>query len=186
MKRIILTLSVLVSSSIASAQSYQQETRAAARTETRELIRAVGMDRWDCESRVQREAYVQERNILQACQRQAGSECRIVSRRYLGDNWIYPIQGRYKVDDYKITAETCRVRAADRAEQDALNNCRTEYGVHCQITRRGDSDHRVERRRRYIIAGPKEDFQVCNGRAEASPESRYRVQCSLELIAGNY
>lgn len=158
----------------------------APRIELREAIRAVGYDYRDCDYRMQSQAYSVERRLIQSCQNQSRMQCFVSSRRHMGGGYIHPITGSYRVDDYKIDARTCRDRAAQRAEQDAMSRCQQEYGVRCYVTRRGVADHRVERKRRYGIMGPKENFQVCRGDAQAAPDSRYREQCSMQITVSNY
>lgn len=158
---------------------------AASAIEVREVVRAVGYDRHDCQYRLQNEISRKESTILQSCQSQAKAACTVISRRFMGSGYIYPVTGSYRVDEYKIDPNVCRDKAALRAEDDAIRNCESDYGVRCYVTRRGVSDHREERRRRYGLFGPKENFQVCRGQAEAAPEGPYREQCSVEIIAAN-
>lgn len=156
------------------------------RIELREMIKAVGYDYRDCDYRMQSQAYQVERRLIDSCQRQSGVRCFVSERRHLGGGYIYPTTGSYRVDDYQTDERRCRDRAAQRAEQDAISTCQQEYGVRCQVIRRGVSDHRIERKRRYGLFGPKENFHVCRGNAQAAPESRYREQCSMQIRVSNY
>lgn len=197
MTKWILSLTFVLSSVTAFAQGHTDHNEdrrkprpspqqpAPARVELRDIIKAVGYDYRDCDYRLQGQAAAAERELLRSCERQSGNRCFVSTRRHLGGGYVYAIAGSHKIDDYKIDARTCRERAAQRAEQDAVSRCQNEYGVRCYVTRRGVSDHREERRRRYGIMGPKENFQVCRGNSEAAPESRYREQCSMEIRVTN-
>ncbi len=185
MNKLILAVAVIISS-VASLVQAAPSAPSSPRYQANETVKAVGYDRRDCEYRLQSEASRREGDLLRSCQNQSGARCQIVARNFMGGGYIYPIAGNYKVDEYKIDASTCRDRAAANAEREALQSCQKEYGVNCQITLRGYADHSEERRRRYGLFGPKENFQVCRGNAEAAPDYRYREQCSMRITASTY
>lgn len=178
---------VVAVSSVASLANAAPSGPRAPRYETSDVVKAVGYDRRDCQYRLESEASRRESDLLRSCQSQAqGARCQVVARNFMGGGYIYPTAGDYTVEDYKIDANSCRNRAASYAEREAVERCQKEYAVRCQITRRGYADHREERRRRYGLFGPKENFQVCRGSAEAAPESRFREQCSMRISVASY
>lgn len=97
---------------------------------------------------------------------------------------LAPISGNGRVDDYQTTGDQCRVNAQNQAIQNALASCQSTYGMACRIVSGPTpATYRTEVRRRYLIAGPKETYHICDSQASALPNSSDQVRCSVELFA---
>ncbi|MDG0817640.1 hypothetical protein [Bdellovibrio svalbardensis] len=155
--------------------------------ESHRTVKAVGMDDSDCLSQANYRADQQAYDVISSCNSQAQglAYCSVVARHIVQyPTYISTIFGRGEYDERKSNEETCRATSIARAESDAVSSCRSEYGVSCDISSRGVvNDHHTKTRRRYVIMGPKEEYQICSASAAAAPDSRYRVQCSVEIVA---
>lgn len=155
--------------------------------EAQRTIKAVGMDDSDCISRAHYRASELTYDVIRACEQQAEglADCTLVSRDIVQyPTYISSTFGNGHYDERKSNEETCRTSAVVRAESDAVSSCQSEYGVACDLTSRGVvTEYRTKVRRRFIIMGPREEYQICSASAEAAPDSRYRVQCSVRIVA---
>ncbi|MFN7454505.1 MAG: hypothetical protein ACK5RO_07575 [Pseudobdellovibrionaceae bacterium] len=169
------------------AREIERRCAEAAQASARIEVRASGVDSWDCERQALARARSAEFRLVRDCERRAEGlhRCEVVRHRMIDyGSPIYDVVGIGRYDERKSNEGTCRTTAAHRAEREALRNCQEELGVNCLISRSGQTtDYRVERRRRYVIMGPKEDFHVCRADASALPPAHIRVKCSLELEA---
>lgn len=120
------------------------------------------------------------------CNKSSSSKnCQIAGHRITQyPTMIRPIQGHGKIDEYRISEQECRSRAIRDADKSAIDKCQSELGTRCALSRPAtNASYRQERRRRYIIFGPKEDFQICAATAEALPMDRAQYRCEVELYA---
>ncbi len=156
-------------------------------SEAHRTVKAVGMDDRDCISQANYRADQLSYDVISSCNSQAQglASCSIVARHIVQyPTYISSIYGSGKYDERKSDESTCRASSIARAESDAVSSCNNEYGVSCMVSSRGVvTDHHTTVRRRFIIMGPKEEYQICSASASATPDSRYRVQCSVEIVA---
>lgn len=157
------------------------------RAEGRAQGYAMGYTEQEC---LDRATEVANRNSFQAiddCTRQTTyfRNCQIShSRVILAPAPLRPSIGQGMIDEKGISEETCRREAENRAISAALALCQSDYGTRCRIVSGpAPATHQVERRRRYGIAGPKEDYHICQSSAQALPDSGHRFQCGVEIIA---
>ncbi|MFN8846102.1 MAG: hypothetical protein ACK5V3_16720 [Bdellovibrionales bacterium] len=157
------------------------------RAEGRVQASALGVDDRDCLERARRSVMDQQGRALEQCVRQTVyfKSCEVADVRISrAPSRIEAVHGHYKIDEYKTDEVNCKVNAQNSAVQTALNGCRNAYGRSCRIVAGPTpATHSIERRRRYGIAGPKENFHVCVSSASALPDSREQIQCSMELVA---
>lgn len=159
----------------------------AGQAESSETVTAVGIDERDCIEQARVKASRQSDQVLNRCNEQAREfyNCEIVSQRIVNyPSYITSVRGNGDYNESKTNEETCRSSAIAEAERKALSNCSEKYGVSCLISARGEvTSARSYTRRRYFIMGPKELRHECLADASAAPESRYRYQCSVEVVA---
>lgn len=183
-----------------STCSTQEASEIAARTErvTLEKVRqdlrvegrieaaALGITDHDCLERARYAAQTQEARAIEKCSRDAVyfKNCEIVGTRVSQvPRPLQPVGGWGSIDDYKTDENRCRADAENRAQVEALAACQRSFNRGCKIVSLTPADHRIERRRRYGIAGPKEDYHICNSTAQALPNSAEQIQCAMEVIA---
>lgn len=149
-------------------------------------VKAVGIDDSDCISQAHDRANQLTFEVKRACEQQAEglADCTMVSKHIV--QYPTPISSTIGIGQYNerdSNEESCRVNAINRAETDAVSSCENEYGISCDLISRGVvNEYRTKIRRRFVILGPKEEYQVCSASAMASPDSRYRVQCSVRVV----
>jgi hypothetical protein len=164
-----------------------EKVRQDIRAEGRVQASALGVDDRECLERARRFVLDQQGRAIEQCVRQTVyfRSCEVADVRISrSPSRIEPIHGHYKIDEYKTDEASCRVNAQNSAVQTALNGCRNTYGRACRIVAGPtQATHLIERRRRYGLVGPKEDFHVCVSSASALPDSREQIQCSMELVA---
>lgn len=157
------------------------------RVEGRVVGNALGYDERDCLSRATDNANYRRNDALRSCEQQAQyfKSCEITQNRVVENpTRIIPISATGGHDERKTTEDSCRTTAQNRAIQNALNTCQNRFGVPCRIISGPEpASFRIEKRRRYGIAGPKEEYLICESRAAAIPDSNLQFQCSVELIA---
>lgn len=165
----------------------EKRCQAAMNAEASRRITAVGMDDSDCIAQATYRADQLSYDVINSCNTRAQglASCSIVARHIVQyPTYISSSFGSGSYDERKSNEAQCRSSAIARAESDALSSCRSEYGVSCVISSRGVvGDHHTTTRRRFVIMGPKEEYQICSVSAAAMPDSRYRVQCSVEIVA---
>ncbi len=159
----------------------------AGQAESRETVTAVGVDESDCVEQARYKASRISSTVLNRCDSDAREfyRCEVVSQRIVRyPTYITSVSGRGDYNEAKSSDATCRASAIREAESSALASCSDKYGVSCVITARGNiTSARTYERRRYFIMGPKELRHECVANAAAEPDSRYRFQCSVEVVA---
>ncbi|WP_374079159.1 hypothetical protein [Bdellovibrio bacteriovorus] len=159
----------------------------AGQAEASETVTAVGVDESDCIEQARYKADRTVNTVLNRCNSQASEfyRCGIASQRIVNyPSYITSVRGNGDYNESKTNEDTCRSSAIHDAERSALSECSEKYGVSCIITSRGVvTSARSYQRRRYFIMGPKELRHECTANAQAAPESRYRFQCSVEVVA---
>lgn len=157
------------------------------RVEGRVVGSALGYDERDCLSRATDNANYRRNDALRSCETQAQffKTCEITQNRVVEHpTRIIALSAIGQHDERKTTEESCRITAQNRAIQNALNACQSKFGTPCRIISGPEpASFRIEKRRRYGIAGPKEDYLICESRAAAIPDSNLQFQCSVELVA---
>lgn len=97
---------------------------------------------------------------------------------------ISAVTGNGHIDDKNTNEAQCRINAQNAAINQALSSCQATYGQACQIVSGPTAaTHRIEQRRLYIIAGPKDDYHICDSQAQALPATSDQVACSVEIFA---
>lgn len=161
--------------------------RADMRAEGRVQASALGISDQDCISQATQRANWDRQQAVDQCVRQTSyfRSCSIQDQRVIGaPRRIDPIVGSGGYDERDSNENKCRQTAQNRAIQDALNRCQSQFGVSCRIASGPSAaSHEVERRRRYGIAGPKEDYHVCQSHASAIPNTSAQIQCTVEIVA---
>lgn len=161
--------------------------RADMRAEGRVQASALGVSDQDCINQASQRANWERQRAVDQCVSQTTyfRSCSIQDQRVIGaPRRIDPIAGSGKFDERDTNESTCRQTAQNRAIQDALSRCQSQFGVACRIASGPSAaSHEVERRRRYGIAGPKEDFHVCHSHASAIPNTSAQIQCTVEIVA---
>lgn len=157
------------------------------RAEGRVQASALGVDDRECLERARRHVQDLQGRAIEQCVRQTVyfRSCEVADIRILrSPSRIEPVHGHYKIDEYKTDEVSCRRNAESLAIQTALEGCRNAYGRSCRIVSGPTvATHAIERRRRYGLFGPKENYHVCVSSASALPDSREQIQCSMELVA---
>jgi hypothetical protein len=170
-----------------SERSTLEKVRQDIRAEGRVQASALGIDERECLERARRSVLNQQGRAIEQCVRQAVyfKSCEVVDVRIVrAPSRIEPVHGHYKIDEYKTDEASCRLNAQNSAVQTALEGCRNAFGRSCRIVAGPTAaTHSIERRRRYGIVGPKEDFHVCVSSASALPDTREQIQCTMELVA---
>lgn len=164
-----------------------EKVRQDIRAEGRVQATALGYDDRDCLDRAQRQVQEQRYRAIDECVRQTVyfRSCDVTDVRTVrAPSRIEAVSGSGSIDDYETTEHQCRQNAQNRALQSALEKCQRTYNRACRIVSGPTTaTHEIERRRRYGIAGPKEDFHKCYSSAQAIPDSREQIQCTVELVA---
>ncbi len=166
----------------ATLEKVRQDLRVEGRMESS----ALGVNDQDCLERARHGARNLESRAIEKCERDAVyfRTCEIVSARVSqAPRPLQPVTGWATIDDYKTDEARCRADAENRAQAEALAGCQRSFNRTCRITSVAPADHRVDRRRRYGLIGPKEDFHICNSTAQALPNTAEQVQCAMEVIA---
>lgn len=173
--------------SLSAERATLEKVRQDIRAEGRMQSTALGVDDRDCLERARRQVLDLQYRAIEQCVRQTVyfKSCEVVDTRIVrSPSRIEPIHGHYKIDDYKTDEASCKRNAESSAVQQALEGCRNTYGRSCRIVSGPTpASHSIDRRRRYGIMGPKEDFHVCVSSASALPDSREQVQCTMEIVA---
>ena len=159
----------------------------ALRAESTREVTAVGVDDYDCLRQVNIAADRELEAAIRDCNSQTEGivSCHIASR-YVSrsPNYISPVSGSGHYDERKTTEDQCRVSSASEAESDALSDCRDKYRTLCEVTSGGQvTSHDTYTRRRFYIAGPKEEYHECRAVASAAPPSMYTRACSVTVVA---
>lgn len=157
------------------------------RAEGRVKAFALGASERDCVDRALNKAQRDSYKAIEECVQQTSffRSCEIQSHRVIEEpRPILPVSGYGNIEEYKTDESRCRHEAEQRALRDAMVNCERTFNTYCRVTSGPSAaTHKIERRRRYGLMGPKENFHVCHSRAEALPESRERYQCAVEISA---
>jgi hypothetical protein len=173
----------------------QAETERATLDKVRQDIRAEGrvqasalaINDHECLERARRHVTDLQGRAIEQCVRQTVyfRSCEVTDIRLVkSPSRIEPIHGHYKIDEYKTDEASCRRNAESSAVQTALDGCRRHYGRSCRIVSGPtQATHSIDRRRRYGIMGPKEDYHVCVSSASALPDGPEQIQCTMELVA---
>lgn len=150
---------------------------------------AIGFSPEDCIQRAISRAQTNGYQAIQECNNRSTyfKNCQLMGHRVIQHPTIVlPTRAVGKIDERDITEQECRTRAVRDAERNAIQQCESESGTRCGLTRpANDSSHREERRRRYGIAGPKETYHICEASAEALPLGGSQFRCSVEVFARN-
>lgn len=161
--------------------------RADMRAEGRVMASALGVNDQDCLSQASQKAQWIRHQAIDQCVSQTTyfRTCAIQDQRVVGvPQRIQPLGGNGHFDEKKTDENTCRTEAQNRAIQDALNRCQDAFGIGCRIVAGpSPATHQTEHRRRYGIAGPKDEYHICTSTAHALPNTSAQIQCSVELIA---
>lgn len=180
---------------VEEAQRISQETeravldrvRADMRAEGRVQASALGVDDRDCIYQATQKAQWDRQRAIEQCISQTSyfRSCAIQDQRVVGvPQRLQPLQGDGKFDERNSDENTCRITAQNRAVQDALNSCQANFGMGCRVASGPTSaSHEVQRRRRFGIMGPKDDYHVCHSSASAIPNTSAQVQCTVEIVA---
>ncbi|MCB0370973.1 MAG: hypothetical protein KDD45_16520, partial [Bdellovibrionales bacterium] len=150
-------------------------------------VKAVGVNERDCYEQANYQAQIESRRAVEICENQANHllHCRVVASRITDHgSYITDVYGSGSFDERKSTENECRSTSVRESELNAISLCESKYRVRCQLSRSGEvTKHKTAKRRRFIIVGPKEEYQICRAQAAAQPESRYRVQCAVQVLA---
>lgn len=161
--------------------------RADMRAEGRVQASALGIDDQDCINQATQKAQWDRHRAIEQCTSQTSyfRTCAVQDQRVIGvPQRLQPIQATGNFDERNSNENTCKTTAQNRAIEEALNRCQTTFGMNCRIAGGPTpATYEIERRRRYGIMGPKEDFHVCHSSAFAIPNSSAQVQCTVELVA---
>lgn len=169
-----------------SERATLEKVRQDLRVEGRIQAMALGSDERDCLERARYAVQNQAARAIEQCSHRATyfRSCEVVENRVSHPpTLLQPTVGWGTIDDYKTDETRCRLDAQHRAQQEALAGCQRSFNRNCRITLVNNADHRIERRRRYGIAGPKEDYHICSATAQALPDTHERFQCGMEVIA---
>lgn len=205
MKRAIVVLSFLVSQAAFSqnaSQCTQQEAaqigaqaeratlervRADIKAEGRMQATALGIDDRDCLERARRLVLDLGNRAIEQCvsQTRVFRNCEVVDIRTVkAPSRIEAVVGTGHEDDYEVTEAQCKSNAQNNAVRYALEGCQRTYNRACRIASGpAEASHVIERRRRYGLFGPKEDYHVCHSSASALPDSREQISCTMEIVA---
>lgn len=163
-----------------------EKVRQDMRAEGRVQAHALGVDDRDCLERARYNVTSLQGRAIEQCIQQTVyfRSCEVTDIRVSQHpTRLQPTTGWGKIDDYEIDAARCKTNAESRAVSEALSGCQRAFNRGCRIVTTTPASHTVERRRRYGLFGPKEDFQVCQATASALPDGREQVQCKMELVA---
>ncbi|GIL18344.1 MAG: hypothetical protein BroJett040_20950 [Oligoflexia bacterium] len=148
---------------------------------------AVGMDDRDClRQATDRANYSRQEAINQCVSRTTYfRSCDIQQTRVIQPpQTIQPIITQGLVDERDITEQNCMAGAQNRAVENALRSCQQQFGMGCRlVSGPTQATHRTEKRRRYGIVGPKDEYHICESMAQALPDGHARVQCAVEIVA---
>lgn len=161
--------------------------RADMRAEGRVQASALGVNDQDCLQQASQKANWDRHRAIDQCVSQTSyfRSCAIQDQRVIrAPQRLQPVQASGKYDERNSNENTCRTTAQNRAIQEALNRCQSEFGIACRISGGpAPASHEIERRRRYGIAGPKEDYHICHSSASAIPNTSAQIQCAVEIVA---
>lgn len=175
--------SIALNAERATLEKVRQDIRAEGRVQAT----ALGYDDRDCLDRARRQVQNQQNRAIEQCVHQTVyfRSCEVVDIRTVqAPTRLQPVAGSGHIDNYETTPTQCQQNAQNLAIQDALQRCQQTYNSACRIVSGPTAaTHTTERRRRYGLIGPKEEFHVCHSSASAMPDSREQIQCSVELVA---
>lgn len=161
--------------------------RADMNAEGRARVDAIGVDPQSCLNNANRKAEREAQRVINECVSKTTvfRSCRIQETRIVQQPMpIMASSGLGQVDDRKTDEASCKLNAQENAKRNAIANCERTHSVRCRLAGpASEATHRVDRRRRYGIVGPKEDYHICAARAEALPDSSDTLQCSVEIVA---
>lgn len=161
--------------------------RADMNAEGRARVDAIGADEQSCLNNAYRKAERESQRVINECVQKTTvfRSCRIQDTRIVQNPMpIVATSGLGQVDDRKIDEASCKAQAQERAKQAAISNCERNLGVRCRLAGpTSEATHRIEKRRRFVLVGPKEEYHICAARAEALPDTSDRLQCSVEIVA---
>lgn len=161
--------------------------RADMRAEGRVQASALGVDDQDCLRQATQRAQWDQRRAIDQCLSQTTyfRSCAIQDQRIVGvPQRIQPLLGTGRFDERDSDENKCKITAQNRAIQEALNNCQVTFGMGCRIASGPSAaTHDVEKRRRYGLFGPKDEYHVCQATASAIPNTSAQIQCTVEIVA---
>jgi hypothetical protein len=161
--------------------------RADLNAEGRARVDAIGSDPQNCLNNAYRKAERETQRVISECVSKTTvfRSCQIQETRIVQQPMaILAISGVGRIDDRKTDEASCKLNAQENAKRDAIANCERALGVRCRLAGpASEATHSVDRRRRFGIVGPKEDYHICAARAEALPDSSDILQCSVEVVA---
>lgn len=155
--------------------------------EGRAVVTVRSSDERRCIDEGIRQAQLRRNEAINDCVRQTTyfRNCESQGTRVVGaPTRISAITGNGHIDDKNTNEGQCRINAQNAAINRALSACQSTYGQACQIVSGPTpATHRIEQRRLYVIAGPKDDYHICDSQAQALPATNDQVSCSVEIFA---